>query len=136
MLFMKAYCAVLILAAASGAPIISKTGNRYLRPDDFQTVPPDVRVQLAKVHCLIPQDVETVMQHNVVSGQFAKKGQQDWAAYCSIEGKSHVVVIWGGPAKCSGDPFGFNNPVADDSIYQAADPAQWGRMPPHGAFWK
>jgi hypothetical protein len=130
---LKAYFIIFMLAATT--PIVSKTGNRYLRAEDFPDIPADVRTQLVQAHCLIPQDVETKGAHNLVSGDFARKGQRDWAAYCSVNGQSRLIVIWGGPAKCSGDPLGLPAPVGDDSIYENADPGQWGRMPPHGAFW-
>jgi hypothetical protein len=77
-------------------PVISKTGNHYLRPDDFGSVPDYVRSQLSARHCLIRQDVETAGPTNLVTGEFSEAGQQDWAAYCSVEGKSKVIVIWGG----------------------------------------
>lgn len=115
-------------------PIVSKTGNHYLRPDDFPNVPAPVRTELNQRHCLIPQDVETKNPHNIVSGEFARKGQRDWAAYCSVNGKSRIIVFWGGPAKCSGEAFNFGEPVPDDFLTTGADPEQWGRMPPPGAF--
>jgi len=110
--------------------------NRYLRPDAFKSVPAEVRSKLNQRQCLIPQDVETPVPHNVVTGEFAHAGQRDWAAYCSVNGKSKVVVIWGGRAHCSGDPFGLDEWVDDDTIYREADPEQLGRIPPHGSFWK
>jgi hypothetical protein len=116
-----------------GAPVVA---NRYLRPDDFKNVPAQVRSRLNQQHCLIPQDVETAAPHNLVAGEFAQRGQGDWAAYCSVQGKSKVLVIWGGPAHCPGEPFGLNDPVDDDSLRHNADPEQWGRTPPHGSFWK
>jgi hypothetical protein len=127
---------VLLTSLSLGLLQQGGTANRYLRPDDFKAVPPQVRLTLNQRHCLIPQDVETVAPHNLVMGEFAKQGQQDWAAYCSVNGRSKVVVIWGGPSHCSGDPFGLDNPVDDDDIYSDADPEQWGRMPPRGSFWK
>ncbi|MEO8725422.1 MAG: hypothetical protein ABI383_04810 [Acidobacteriaceae bacterium] len=133
---MNFVCVAFIIAAMQVAvPIVSKTGNHYLRPDDFPHVPANVRAELNQRHCLIPQDVETKGPHNIVSGEFARKGQKDWAAYCSVNGKSRVVVIWGGSVKCSGEAFGDTEPVPDDTLVVDADPTQWGRMPPPGAFW-
>jgi hypothetical protein len=116
-----------------GSTCVPQTGNRYLRPNEFPNVPQLVRRRLASLHCLIPQDVETPAPHNIVKGEFARKGQQDWAAYCSRNAKSKVVIIWGGSATCSGEWFGLQS-FPDDSIYQNADPQQWGRMPPPGIF--
>src|SRR6266446_3623884 len=61
-----------------GAPVISGTANRYLRPDDFKSVPAQVRARLNQQHCLIPQDVETAAPHNLLKGEFAHRGQRDW----------------------------------------------------------
>jgi hypothetical protein len=126
----------LLLPILTFSPIFSKAGNRYVRPQDFPDIPADVRAQLVQSGCLIPQDLETTVPHNVVSAELARKGQRDWVAYCSVDGKSHLVMMWGGAAKCSGDPFGLEDPVPDDAIYANADPAQLSRMPPHGSFWK
>jgi hypothetical protein len=109
--------ALLALIVLSASVLIGSAhgqdqGNRYLRPDDFKAAPAQVRSNLNQRHCLVAQ-VETAGRQNLVSGEFAKKGQQDWAAYCSVNGKSSVVVVWGGPSRCSGAPFGLKHPVAD-----------------------
>jgi hypothetical protein len=123
---------VSVLLVASAVP---QSNNRYLRPSEFPNVPRRVRQRLESLHCLIPQDVETPVPHNIVIGEFARKGQQDWAAYCSRNATSKVLIIWGGSSTCSGEPFGLQS-FPDDSIYRNADPQQWGRMPPPGIFWK
>lgn len=132
--------ALLALIVLSASVLIGSAhgqdqGNRYLRPDDFKAAPAQVRSNLNQRHCLVPQDVETAGLQNLIQGQFAKEGQRDWAAYCSVNGKSRVVVVWGGPSRCSGEPFGLNNPVADDQLYRDADAQQLGRRPPAGSFW-
>lgn len=114
----------------------SETGGartiRYLRPLDFKGVPARVRSKLVEGQCLIPQDSDNAVAHNVVSGEFARQGQQDWAAYCSVRGKSKVMVIWGGPSQCSGSPFDAG-PVNDATVSRDLDDAA-GNMP-HGSFW-
>jgi hypothetical protein len=111
------------------------SGNKYLRPTDFPATPANVQTELERQNCLIPQDIETKSPTNIVSGEFAKEGQRDWVAFCSVKGKSHLVVIWGGSAKCSGDPFGMDEPFSDDFLYEDWD-GQWGTTRHHGEFWK
>jgi hypothetical protein len=38
---------------------------------------------------------------NVISGEFAARGQRDWAALCSANGRSTIHVYWGGPSTCA-----------------------------------
>ena len=38
--------------------------------------------------------------HNVVSGEFAKKGQKDWAVLCSKNHVSSILIFWGGESTC------------------------------------
>ena len=121
-----------IAGGAHSTPIVRATGVRYLRPDDFKVVPARVRSKLKERRCLIPQDAETVEPRNIVSGQFARQGQQDWAAYCSVDGKSKLMVVWGGSSQCSGDPFDVG-PVSDNTVSMDLDDAE-GDMP-HGSFW-
>ncbi len=48
--------------------------------------------------CEIPQEWFTQTPHNIVSGAFRKPGQTDWAALCSIAGRSTTLVFWDGAA--------------------------------------
>ncbi|MEJ2147597.1 MAG: hypothetical protein P8020_20950 [Acidobacteriota bacterium] len=72
-----------------------------LPPSAFPALPKEVAGQLERRGCLIPQasfyDPEP---HNVISGEFARRGQTDWAVLCSVEGQSKILVFWGGPARC------------------------------------
>jgi hypothetical protein len=71
----------------------------YVNPEHLKGLPTDVAKELNKLNCLIPQ---RILDHtNAVEGEFAIKGQKDWAVLCSINGKSHIHIIWGGPKKCS-----------------------------------
>jgi hypothetical protein len=40
--------------------------------------------------------------NNLISGEFAAKGQKDWAALCSRNGSSSILVLWGGDSRCDG----------------------------------
>lgn len=84
-----------------------------LAPSDFTDLPPDVASALERRRCRIPQAWGDDDPHNVVSGFFAREGQTDWAALCSVDEASNVVVMWGGPARC---PSPIEDPVAD-SLY-------------------
>jgi hypothetical protein len=130
------FCTMVAAQGKPAANIISSTGNHYYRPDDFANVPVKIRKELNKRRCLIPQDSETNGMINIVPGEFVRSGQTDWAAYCSVDGKSNVVVIWGGVAKCAGEPFGFDKPLQDDAVYKNADPQQMGRAPARGVYWR
>ena len=48
----------------------------------------------------IPQTPFVRRRHNIVAGEFATRGQRDWAALCSVNLRSRLVVYWGGPARC------------------------------------
>lgn len=69
-----------------------------LRPSAFQQLPPELRVELERRGCLVPQDAESPRPHNVISGEFAWPGQKDWAVLCSIGGRSAILVFWAGRA--------------------------------------
>ena len=76
-----------------------------LRESAFPKLPERIRRALRDLRCLVPQPGERVAARkspvNVISGQFARAGQVDWAFLCSFEGQSSIHVLWGGPAKCS-----------------------------------
>lgn len=89
-----------------------------LSPDRFQRVPPAVRQQMLADTCRVPQfgtprSTDLVRGNsvrgvepappltNVISGEFAARGQRDWAALCSSDGHSVIRVYWGGPITCS-----------------------------------
>jgi hypothetical protein len=133
---LKSLVVAILITALVCAALSSQRARPYARPDEFETVPQIVRDQLEQRHCLIPQDPQTKELHNIVQGEFAHKGQTDWAAYCSVEGQSQVVVIWGGPSRCVGEPFGSERPIPDDELERTWDADQWGKMPPGGSYWK
>ncbi len=71
-------------------------------PNAFAGVPREVRAQLYAQACLVPQpwlDPEAPLA-NVISGEFARKGQRDWAVVCSTGGLASIVIFWGGPERC------------------------------------
>jgi hypothetical protein len=90
-----------ILMTIVGTPAFSFSGEKqsiYIRPDHLKKIPTYVVRELKKLDCLIPQGI---LNHtNAVEGEYAVKGQKDWAVLCSINGKSHIRMIWGGSKRC------------------------------------
>jgi hypothetical protein len=72
---------------------------RRLPPSAFPNLPRTVAGELVKRGCTIPQVYSDPKPHNVISGNFAKKGQKDWAVLCSRAGVSSILLFWGGSAK-------------------------------------
>jgi hypothetical protein len=77
-------------------------GVQRRSPSSFRNVPNDVMKWLQKQKCLIPQVQEVPTPNNLISGEFAAKGQKDWAALCSRNSSSTIVVLWGGKSRCDG----------------------------------
>jgi hypothetical protein len=61
-------------------------------------LPRPVQDVLKERRCTIPQSFYPEHPHNVISGAFARRGQRDWAVLCSIDGRSKILVFWGGGA--------------------------------------
>ncbi|HEX7423505.1 MAG TPA: hypothetical protein VF311_06425 [Terriglobales bacterium] len=100
---------------------------RRLPPSAFTSTPPAIRQQLERIGCTIPQPSgpggrASKSPSNLIHGDFAAKGQTDWAALCSRQGKSSVVIIWGGPARC---PSSFGE-RRDVDFLQIVEPDQAG----------
>ena len=67
----------------------------------FPELPRDVIAALKSQNCKVPQASETITSpNNVIRGDFAAKGQIDWAVLCSIQGVIKIELFWGGPARC------------------------------------
>jgi hypothetical protein len=71
-------------------------GIKRLSPDAFPAAPEPVRTALIRMGCTIPQYANAKQPHNLTTGSFAKPGQTDWAALCSRNGESSIIVFWGG----------------------------------------
>jgi len=92
--------ALLMARNSFGAP--SLPASTYKNPSSFTSLPNEIINTLDKMHCVIPQPYNTsnIVSNNVITGQFAKKGQFDVAVLCSAGGNSNILIFWGGPAKC------------------------------------
>jgi len=79
--------------ARGDAPQVS----RELPPSAFAEVPAPIRRELARRGCSIPQPVEE-RRANVIRGDFHGRGQVDWAALCSRNQSSSILVFRNGSA--------------------------------------
>ena len=70
-----------------------------LSPAAFSQLPPPIIHQLRSRGCAIPQSFGRSEPHNVISGEFARRGQMDWAVLCSRNGMSSILVFWGGSTR-------------------------------------
>ena len=78
----------------------------------FPELPANVVRELQRRTCTVPQSYPVTKRSNVISGQFAKPGQTDWAVMCSAKGASSILVFWNGTANVS-----EIGPKAEDRIY-------------------
>jgi hypothetical protein len=67
-----------------------------LRPSAFPELPPALAAELAQRGCTIPQVPEIAGRHNVIRGHFLHADQIDWAALCSVNGTSSILVFRNG----------------------------------------
>ena len=78
---------------------------RLLPPSAFPNLPLAFRKQLEARGCQIPQEAFDggKSANNVIAGEFANKGQKDWAVLCSKGGSSSILVFWGKGTPCSSE---------------------------------
>lgn len=74
---------------------------RHLPPSAFPGLPVRVRQALEALGCQVPQVYGEAKPNNLIHGEFARRGQTDWAALCSNNGRFGLVIIWGGGSRCS-----------------------------------
>lgn len=72
---------------------------KYLRASDFVELPKNIQHSLEARGCVIPQVYDESHPHNVIRGQFFKKGQKDWAVLCSKKGTSAILIFKSGSTK-------------------------------------
>jgi len=90
------------LVAYEPGPAIWDEANakvRRLSPGAFPELPAGIRVELVKRQCTVPQTFLSTQPHNVIHGEFYRKGQKDWAVLCSTGQVSSILVFWGGSEK-------------------------------------
>lgn len=102
MFFNFAVACVLCFAQGGAAQDRWREADRAtvrLPPSAFPKLPRQVRRSLRSRGCTIPQAFADAKPHNVISGEFARRGQTDWAVLCSRNGVSSILVFWGGSAR-------------------------------------
>jgi hypothetical protein len=67
---------------------------RMLPPSSFTELPAPILKDLESRRCLIPQTYEARTPENVIHGAFREKGSTDWAALCSQNGTTTLLVYW------------------------------------------
>jgi hypothetical protein len=103
-------------AKGTKAPVQRGSAIRKLPPADVAGLPPEFVEKLNARGCMIPQfgDVGRASASgvagepatateptNVIHGEFARHGQEDWAVLCSKGGGSSTIVIfWGKATAC------------------------------------
>jgi hypothetical protein len=99
--------------AKSGKPE-KDNAIRKLQPADVAELPPAFVEKLNARGCVIPQfgavgragntagagDTTADDPTNVIHGEFARHGQEDWAVLCSKGGSSTIVIFWGKTTAC------------------------------------
>lgn len=108
--------------------------TRRLQPDDFPSLPAEVRAELERRRCTVPQPYGQDEPVNVIHGEFTTVGERDIAVLCSRGGKSSILVFRGGRAdKIAGlgarEDRGYlqtigNNQIGFSRQIVVADPAQ------------
>jgi hypothetical protein len=98
-------------------PVQKDSSIRKLQPADVAGLPAEFIEKLNARGCTIPQFGEvgrvgstaggpaTAGESanditNVIHGEFARRGQEDWAVLCSKGGSSTIVIYWGKATAC------------------------------------
>jgi hypothetical protein len=79
------------------ALIVSRVPRLFI--DRFSVLPPSVRDAFSQMNCQVPQ-ATLAAPANVIQGEFAVRGQRDWAALCSDGTWTELRIVWGGPEGC------------------------------------
>jgi|GEM_PF-656722 len=95
------------------SPVHKDNTIRKLQPTDVPGLPPKFVDKLNARGCTIPQFGEIGRSGdtasdpataggptNVIHGEFARHGQEDWAVLCSKGGSSTIVIFWGKTTAC------------------------------------
>jgi hypothetical protein len=96
---------VAVLVWVSGFVVLeSASVIKLMPPRSFKQLPPIAQETLVAEGCGIPESGGVhIPSSNVIKGQFAASGQDDWAVLCARRGKTSIRVFWGGPASCPGE---------------------------------
>jgi hypothetical protein len=67
-----------------------------LPPSAFEALPAEIRTDLDRRGCRVPQTLDDTRPHNVISGDLLGRGAREWAVLCSINRISRVLVYEAG----------------------------------------
>ncbi len=107
--------AVVTLATPSFAAEVPIQGAKivYHPLEKFSGVPTWVIAELKTQGCRIPQaSYFNPKPHNLIRGEFVKKGQIDWAALCSKNNRSSILLFSSSKQKCTQELA-----IADDDSF-------------------
>ena len=76
----------------SGAEVAYRI--RLLPLSSFPVLPAAVAGQLEQRKCMIPQTYEARTPENVVKASLERKGSEDWAVLCSVDGATTLYVFF------------------------------------------
>jgi hypothetical protein len=85
--------------AAQDKWAVADSATLRLPPAAFSQLPKNIVRYLQGRGCTIPQTYLSSEPHNVISGEFARRGQTDWAVLCSRSGESSILVFLRGSTK-------------------------------------
>jgi hypothetical protein len=69
-----------------------------LPPSSFPELPAPLAAQMAARGCMVPQSYQAHRPENVIMGSFSSPGSRDWAALCSHDGVTDLLVYFSGSA--------------------------------------
>jgi len=72
---------------------------RRLAPSAFPELPANIRRELERRGCTVPQVSADKKPQNVIKGEFTRKEQTDWAVLCSVNQVSTISVFRNASAK-------------------------------------
>ena len=70
--------------------------TRRLPPSAFADLPAEVRTEVERRGCTVPQPITAEEPANVIKGRFTSPGRTDWAVPCSRQRRSSILVFRGG----------------------------------------
>jgi len=78
---------------------IADIETKRFPPEIFSKLPSNIVIKLQAENYTIHQTYANLTPHNVIHGEFLKKGQIDWAILCSKNRISSIIIFWGGSEK-------------------------------------
>lgn len=76
----------------NGAEVVYRI--RLLPLASYPALPPGVAAQLQQRKCMVPQTYEARAPENVVHASLERKGSDDWAVLCSVNGATTLYVFF------------------------------------------